>query len=189
MTNPAILLPSPLDLTFAQTRHLLIELAMKYHRVAVVGVPGAGKTRLCKSAMSYQPPPKDLGRGVVEIAAPLAQRVHLFHTDLVVEGTPWETQQEQVRVLVENVVVPSIFEGVTVARCLRHAAWFDAVVVLCNGPMEKQEPGAQRLGKQVATWVKQAYHQDNVYTWFPVNMSRQVEKETEAATSEAAPTL
>lgn len=158
--------PTPRKLTSVEARDFLIELAKKYQRVGVTGVPGSGKSKLCHSAF-YHSRVEQVG-DMVAVHPELYRSVNWVECDDLVRGLSWVNQEKAVRERINQTSEPTVFDGVTVARCLRHSAWLDAVVVIVNDPRKPQQPGAERLGKQVAKWVAEGYRQDNTYDWFPI---------------------
>lgn len=125
----------------AEARAFLESLLGTYHRVAVTGRPGVGKTHVTRG-------------------------LRFVSTDDLVMGRPWE---EQVPLVLEAGSGDSWrLEGITVARALRHGLSPSAVLVLHGPPLRSQMTAAAlRLGDQVYKWVDEARRNFNVdfYDW------------------------
>lgn len=111
-----------------EAREFVQSLLKKHKRVAVIGAPGVGKTTVTKG----------LGAWSSDSAKKL----------------PWDKQAEAV-VKRGKASASWLFEGVAVARALRHGLPADAVVYLTRPDLE-ESGGRAALGKQVAKWASEA---------------------------------
>lgn len=112
-----------------EAREFIRSLLKKHKRVAVVGAPGVGKTTVTKGLPG------------------------LWSSDSVTK-LPWDKQAEVV-VKRGKATGSWLFEGVAVARALRHGLPADAVVYLTR-PDLREEGKRGALGKSVAKWVGEA---------------------------------
>lgn len=120
------------------------ELLARYDRIAVAGVPRAGKTTL---------------------VADVADRP-VFHTDDLIGVVEWADQPEHVNRLLAP-LGRWVVEGVQVARSLRKGLLPDAVVVLMR-PKVPVSKGQAALGKAVTLWLRDwrdAGHGIVEYAW------------------------